>query len=262
MYTGTSCQLFHKKPRLSDSNGADGGDGSSSSSTNGASSACGPLKTPSLHLTSSDNGGSNDGDGSSNSTSGASTPPGPLKTSSLPAFTSTTTASVEARLLSMKFRSGNEALRAAFNLRSLPMMHHFIRTMWADPNTAKYGKGDRSVFHQAIAMRRLDIAKSLWEEYKINLEDRCQLQETPLMTASRIPDEGSGVQFMLGLEGVSGTLDCTNARGSTALHLALRFGSPDSALMLIQAGVKTQIEDGNGHTAADYVFEKHHSDQT
>jgi len=88
-------------------------------------------------------------------------------------------------------------------------------------------------------MRRLDIAKSLWENYKTNLEDRCHLQETPLMTASRMPDGGSGVKFLLGLEGISGTFNWTNDKGSTALHLALRFGSPDSALMLIQAGVKT-----------------------
>jgi len=111
-------------------------------------------------------------------------------------------------------------------------------------------------------VRRLGAAKSLWEERKINLEDRCQLQETPLTTASRIPGGGSDVQFVLSLKGTCGTFSCFNGKGSTALHLALRFGSLDSALTLgVQAGVKTQVEGGNGRTAAGYVFEKHRSDR-
>jgi len=50
----------------------------------------------------------------------------------------------------MKFRSGNEALRAAFSLRSLPTVHYFTGTVGADPNTAKYGKGGRSVFTRPL----------------------------------------------------------------------------------------------------------------
>lgn len=148
---------------------------------------------------------------------------------------------------------------ARYNTRKDAAFFNTIKTLTLDLLNAQSPTDKISAYHHAAFAGNLAVLTAL-RKAKANPSLQTTTGTTPLMIAvERDKGEATVTEMLKALQGQN--LDAQNAKGQTALHLAIQFGQTQHIHSLIKAGANPSIPDKEGRTALHY-FVMHYGKST